>query len=141
MSVDLVQILIGAGGGGVVAFVLKGRRAAISEVIESKEFTKAVGEAVTAGCVQLLESGRFRDVVDARADHKIRNMEMAFGERLNAVQRDISRLETAQRDGQRQVLDEIRRVFARLDKIGEQTANVRGRLASHTDDDETEFTP
>lgn len=136
---DPVSLGAGLGIGAVVALVLKGRKTAISEVVGSAESNAAMGAAISKGHETLLDSTRLRDVIDNRVDHKIRTTEMIFGERLNAVQRDISRLERAQQDGQREVMDALGRVFARLDRIGEQTANVRGRLASHTDEDETEF--
>ena len=136
---DPISLGAGLGIGAVVVLILKGRKTAISEVVGSAEQKEAMGAAISKGHEYLLESTRLRDVIDCRVDHKIRTTEMIFGERLNAVQRDISRLERAQQDGQREVMDALGRVFARLDHISEQTANVRGRLASHTDEEETEF--
>lgn len=136
---DPISLGAGLGIGAVVVLILKGRKTAISEVVGSAEQKEAIGTAISKGHESLLDSTRLRDVIDFRVDHKIRTTEMIFGERLNAVQRDISRLERAQQDGQREVMDALGRVFARLDRIGEQTANVRGRLASHTDEEETEF--
>lgn len=136
---DPISLGAGLGIGAVVALILKGRKTAISEVVGSAEQKDAIGAAITKGNDTLLDSTRLRDVIDARVDHKIRTTEMVFGERLNAVQRDISRLERSQQNGQREVMETLGRIFARLDRIGEQTANVRGRLASHTDEDETEF--
>lgn len=136
---DPVSLGAGLGIGAVVGLVLKGRKTAISEVVGSAESSAAVSAAVAKGNEALLDSTRLRDAIDCRVDHKIRTTEMIFGERLNAVQRDIARLERAQQDGQREVMREISAMRTDLRGLGERSANLKGRIASQTDEEETEF--
>ena len=136
---DPISLGAGLGIGSLIALVLKGRKTAISEVVGSAESNAAMGAAIAKGNEALLDSTRLRDVIDCRVDHKIRTTEMIFGERLNAVQRDVSRLERSLSEGLASLLREMSEMRGDLRTLGEKTANVRGRLASHTDEEETEF--
>lgn len=69
----------------IASDLLKARKAAISEFVDSKELAASQGKAIDEKLHLFCESVRLRDMIDARADHRVSSMEMVSSGRHEAL--------------------------------------------------------